>query len=74
MASSDDYPLKRIHSVSIRLDDETRERLRVIARRDNRTMSNLVFLIVRDWLSQHEEPEEAAQGSRKKGHSSRMAR
>lgn len=54
MASTNDHPPKRIHSVSIRLDDDTRDRLRRIARKDNRTMSNLVFLIVRDWLEEND--------------------
>jgi predicted transcriptional regulator len=54
MASTNDHLPKRIHSVSIRLDDDTRDRLRRIARKDNRTMSNLVFLIVRDWLEEND--------------------
>jgi predicted transcriptional regulator len=66
MASFDDHPPKRIHSVSIRLDDDTRDRLRVIARRDNRTLSNLVFLIVRDWLAQHDQGDTVAQSGKKK--------
>lgn len=64
MASTDHHPPKRIHSVSIRLDDDTRDRLRVISRRDNRTVSNLVFLIVREWLDANDEEEIADKKSK----------
>lgn len=66
MASTNDHLPKRIHSVSIRLDDDTRDRLRRIALRDNRTMSNLVFLIVRDWLEENDTEDVSDSGEKKK--------
>jgi plasmid stability protein len=45
---------KRIHPVSVRLDDEVRDKLRDIAARESRSVSNLIYLIVRDWLAKQE--------------------
>jgi predicted transcriptional regulator len=45
---------KRIHPVSVRLDDEVRDKLRAIAARESRSISNLIYLIVRDWVAKQE--------------------
>jgi predicted transcriptional regulator len=45
---------KRNHPVSVRLDDEVRDKLRVIAARESRSISNLIYLIVRDWVAKQE--------------------
>ena len=48
------HPPKRIHPVSVRLDDDVRDKLRLIAARDSRSVSNLIYLIVREWLAEQE--------------------
>jgi predicted transcriptional regulator len=45
---------KRVHPVSVRLDDEVRDKLRAIAARESRSISNLIYLIVRDWVAKQE--------------------
>jgi hypothetical protein len=41
---------KRLHPVNVRLDDEMREELRAVAAEENRSMSNLIVTILREWL------------------------
>lgn len=41
---------KRLHPVNIRLDDEMRDELRAIAAKEGRSLSNLMWVIVREWL------------------------
>lgn len=57
MTASHSYPPKRIHPVSVRLDDHVRDKLRKIAVKENRSVSNLIYLIVRDWLEEREKRE-----------------
>lgn len=54
MPTSHAHPPKRIHPVSVRLDDEVRDKLRAIAARESRSVSNLIYLIVREWLADQE--------------------
>jgi len=41
---------KRLHPVNVRLDDDMREELRMVAAEENRSMSNLIVTILREWL------------------------
>lgn len=45
---------KRINSVNVRMDDATLNKLRAIAEKDKRTVSNLIDKIVSDWLEEWE--------------------
>jgi hypothetical protein len=45
------HPPKKIHPVNIRMDEETYARLRAIAMSEDRTVSNLINRIVKDWLT-----------------------
>jgi hypothetical protein len=54
MPTSPPHPPKRIHPISVRLDDDVRDKLRLIAARDSRSVSNLIYLIVREWLAEQE--------------------
>jgi hypothetical protein len=44
-------PPKRLHTTNVRLDDATLNALRAIALEENRTVSNLIGTIIRDWLN-----------------------
>jgi hypothetical protein len=41
---------KRLHPVNVRLNDEILEELRTVAAEENRSVSNLIFTILREWL------------------------
>jgi hypothetical protein len=41
---------KKLHSIAVRLDDKTLEELRVAAKRESRTISNMTTVIIRKWL------------------------
>lgn len=43
---------KRLHTINIRLDDDTYEGLHEIAEAETRSFSNLAFAILRDWLAE----------------------
>jgi hypothetical protein len=43
-------PPKKIHPVNIRMDEETFEQIRAIALAEDRTVSNLINRIVKEWL------------------------
>jgi predicted transcriptional regulator len=45
---------KRINSVNVRMSDETLSKLRAIAEKDKRTVSNLIDKIVSDWVEEWE--------------------
>jgi hypothetical protein len=45
---------KRINSVNVRMDDATLAKLRAVAEREKRTVSNLIDKIVSDWLEEWE--------------------
>lgn len=40
----------------IRIDEETKNRLKKIAKEEKRSLSNLVLKIVTDWLKNREKP------------------
>lgn len=44
-------PPKKIHPVNIRMDEETFEQVRAIAQAEDRTVSNLINRIVKEWLA-----------------------
>jgi hypothetical protein len=44
-------PPKKIHPVNIRMDEETFEQIRAIALAEDRTVSNLINRIVKEWLA-----------------------
>jgi hypothetical protein len=44
-------PPKKIHPVNIRMDEETFAQVRAIALAEDRTVSNLINRIVREWLA-----------------------
>jgi hypothetical protein len=41
---------KKLHPVNVRLDDQTLKELHAVAAEENRSLSNLVFTVLRDWL------------------------
>ena len=41
---------KRLHPINVRLDDEMRDELRQIAQAENRTLSNLIVTVLREYL------------------------
>ena len=43
---------KKMITQNVRLDDATMGELRAIAVEENRTLSNLIATIIRDWLTQ----------------------
>jgi hypothetical protein len=43
---------KKMITQNVRLDDATMGELRAIAVEENRTISNLISTIIRDWLTQ----------------------
>ena len=47
-------PPKKIHPVNIRMDEETFEQIRAIALAEDRTVSNLINRIVKEWLTSRE--------------------
>ena len=57
MATTDNIPPKRPYPVNVRLDHELRERLIRIARKQDRSLSHLMYLIVRDWATDYERRE-----------------
>jgi predicted transcriptional regulator len=69
MTTTDNISPKRPYPVNVRLDHELRERLTRIARKQDRSLSHLMYLIIRDWTAAYEkqEADEAAQvkGKRK---------
>jgi predicted HicB family RNase H-like nuclease len=42
--------LKRLHTVNVRVDDETLEALRIASDKQNRSVSNMIATILREWL------------------------
>lgn len=50
VASMDATKQKRLHSLNIRLDDATMDELRTIAAKEGRTLSNLAWFALREWL------------------------
>jgi predicted transcriptional regulator len=57
MTTIDNIPPKRPYPVNVRLDHELREKLTRIARKQDRSLSHLMYLIVRDWAADHERRE-----------------
>jgi hypothetical protein len=45
---------KRVNSVNVRMDDGTLSKLRAIAEREKRTVSNLIDWVVSRWLEEQE--------------------
>jgi hypothetical protein len=45
---------KRTDQVNVRLDPKMKEKLTAYAKAEKRTISNLIFLIVTEWLEQQE--------------------
>jgi hypothetical protein len=43
---------KRLNSVNVRMTDDTLAKLRVVADKEKRTVSNLIDKIVSDWLEE----------------------
>jgi hypothetical protein len=43
---------KRLNTVNVRLDDLTLDELRAIAVEENRTVSNLIGTVLRNWLNE----------------------
>jgi predicted transcriptional regulator len=41
---------KKLNPVNVRLDDEMREELKKIAQAENRTLSNLIVTVLREYL------------------------
>lgn len=50
VATMDATKQKRLHSLNIRLDDDTMAELRAIAVEEGRTLSNLAWFALREWL------------------------
>ena len=50
VATMDATKQKRLHSLNIRLDDDTMGELRTIAVEEGRTLSNLAWFALREWL------------------------
>ena len=48
-----------VHSTSIRLDAETRDRLQAIARRDDRSLAYVIKKAIAEYLARHEQKEAA---------------
>ena len=45
---------KKLHSIAVRLDDQTLADLRAAAVEESRTISNLVALLIRTWLAERQ--------------------
>lgn len=45
---------KRTDQVNVRLDPKMKEKLNAYARAEKRTVSNLIFLIIDEWLERKE--------------------
>ena len=45
---------KKLHPVNIRMDEKMLNRLRAIAAEEDRTVSNLVGRIIKEWLAAHD--------------------
>ncbi|MBX2804650.1 MAG: ribbon-helix-helix domain-containing protein [Hyphomicrobiales bacterium] len=48
---------KRPYPVNVRLDHDLRERLSRIAREQDRSLSQLMYIVVRDWAAEYERRE-----------------
>lgn len=48
------YPSDLLDHFNIRLPDGTRERVRVLAKKNLRSMNNEIVLAIMDWLERHE--------------------
>lgn len=47
-------PPKRLHPVNIRMDDDLLEKLKKISTKQKRSVSNLVYMIVAEWVEAHD--------------------
>jgi hypothetical protein len=51
------WGMVKSNHLSIRVSEETRQKLKVAAGREKRTVSNVVGLLIDDYLSQFDEPD-----------------